>query len=64
VKFFEPCNSEELAQAVIELYENREARETQVRKASAFLKSHGWNKSKEVYTRVVNGLVDSRKRAQ
>jgi len=63
VKFFEPCNSEDLATAVIELYENREQRECQVRNASAFLKKHGWNKSREVYARIVNGLTDGRSRS-
>ncbi len=58
VKFFEPCNSEQLASAVIELYENREERERLVRNASTFLKQHGWSKSKELYEKIVNSLVE------
>ncbi|OPY67925.1 MAG: putative glycosyl transferase [Syntrophorhabdaceae bacterium PtaU1.Bin034] len=60
VKFFQPCNSEDLAQAVIELYYNAEEREQQVRNAEAFLKKHGWGKSKEAYAGVVNSLTRGR----
>lgn len=57
VKFFEPRNSEELARAVIELHDNLEERERLVRNALLFLKKHGWNKSKDVYSKIVNSLT-------
>lgn len=57
VKFFEPRNSEQLAAAVIELYESREQREQQVRNALAFLRKHGWNKSRETYAAIVKSLT-------
>jgi glycosyltransferase involved in cell wall biosynthesis len=59
VKFFEPCNSQELARGVIELYRNKEERERQARNALAFLRKHGWNKSKKVYAHVVNTLTNN-----
>ena len=57
VKFFEPCNPEQLAQAVIDLFDNEEERALLVRNASAFLKKHGWNKSKEIYSKIVTDLI-------
>ncbi len=60
VKFFEPCNSEALAAAVIDLYENAEERARLVENASAFLRKHGWNKSKEVYSKIVDGLISGK----
>ncbi len=60
VKFFEPCNSDELAQAVIALHEDPNARDQQVRSASAFLKKHGWNTSRVVYAEIVKNLIAHR----
>lgn len=60
VKFFEPCNSEELARAVVDLFDNAEERATLVKNASAFMKEHGWNKSKEIYSKIVNDLIAGR----
>ena len=57
VKFFEPCNSEDLARAVVDLFDNAEERALLVKNASAFMKEHGWNKSKEVYSKIVNDLI-------
>jgi glycosyltransferase involved in cell wall biosynthesis len=57
VRFFEPCNSEELAKAVIELHDDRELRETMACNAHTFLKDHGWSKSKELYSGIVQRLV-------
>lgn len=57
VKFFEPCNPEGLAEAVIDLFDNEAERALLVKNASAFLKKHGWNKSKEVYSKIVNDLI-------
>lgn len=57
VKFFEPRNSEQLAAAVIELYDSGEQRERQVRNALAFLKQHGWNKSRQTYAAIVKSLT-------
>jgi glycosyltransferase involved in cell wall biosynthesis len=60
VRFFEPCNSGQLAQAVIELHDSREKRESLVRNASAFLKERGWDASKEIYSSVVSRLMAQR----
>jgi glycosyltransferase involved in cell wall biosynthesis len=61
VKFFEPRDSEQLAAAVIELYNSREQREQQVRNALAFLKQHGWNKSRQTYAAIVETLTGGAK---
>lgn len=58
VKFFEPCNPAQLAQSVIELFEDDEGRARLVKNASAFLKKHGWNKSKGVYSKIVRDLIE------
>lgn len=57
VRFFDPCNAEQLAEAVIELYKDRERRETLICNAHSFLEHNGWNKFKELYSEIVQRLV-------
>jgi glycosyltransferase involved in cell wall biosynthesis len=57
VRFFEPRNSDQLATAVIELYESKERRDFQARNALDFLGKYGWGKSREIYAGIVNRLT-------
>jgi glycosyltransferase involved in cell wall biosynthesis len=57
VRFFEPCNSGDLADAVVELYRNREKMRLQVKNSSRFLERFGWERTGRIYSGIVSGLV-------
>ena len=52
VKFFEPCNSGDLARAVIDLFRNRASREEQVRNSRRFIEENSWARVKKVYVEI------------
>ena len=58
VKFFEPCNSEDLAAAVTDLYKNKEQRQRQVRQSLKFVEDNSWDRIQVSYLDIVKGLID------
>src|SRR5947208_95771 len=52
VKFFEPCNSGDLARAVIDLFRNGASREEQVRNSRRFIEKNSWATVKKVYVQI------------
>ncbi|HMB73305.1 MAG TPA: glycosyltransferase family 4 protein [Gammaproteobacteria bacterium] len=60
VRFFEAENVDALAQAMIELYENPQLRESLVREATRrFSSSYRWSRHKDVYVELVEHLLSS-----
>lgn len=57
VTFFDPCNSTDLAAAVIELYQDKERRKEQVQRSKEFLRIYSWENAKKEYLRIVNQLI-------
>ena len=55
VKFFKPCDSADLAKAVIELYENKIERAQQVNNAQRFIDQYRWDIHKNVYLQIITG---------
>jgi len=57
VRFFEPCDSNDLARAVIELYRNGASRKAMVRNSLAFIEDNGWAQTKKSYVRIVREMT-------
>lgn len=57
VRFFEPGNEKALAQSIIELWKNGQAREEQVREASEYIKDKSWEFRKQEYFDLLNHLT-------
>jgi glycosyltransferase involved in cell wall biosynthesis len=57
VTFFDPCNSNDLAAAVIDLYQNKARRKEQLQRCREFIQNNSWENAKLDYVRIVNGLV-------
>lgn len=57
VRFFQPCNSKDLAEAVIDLYTNRDLMRAQVANSVKFLDRFGWHRTGGVYRKIVTDLV-------
>lgn len=55
VKFFEPENAGDLAQAVISLYRDPAAREGLISAGRHFMEEHGWIESSKKYLRIIQG---------
>lgn len=53
VKFFEPCNSADLARSVIELHDSKIARAQQVKNTQHFMDQYRWDIYKNVYLQIV-----------
>ncbi len=63
VRFFEPENSEDLADAMVELIRNREMRERLVENGFRFICDFDWDKKKNEYFELIDSLIDpSRKK--
>lgn len=60
VRFFESENVDELAAAMIELFENRERRESLVANASEYVQRNNWVEKRREYLDVVDWLVRSK----
>ncbi|WP_162604830.1 glycosyltransferase family 4 protein [Geomonas ferrireducens] len=58
VKFFEPCNSADLAAAVTDLYRNKEMRQRQVRQSLKFIEDNSWDRIQLSYLNIVKELID------
>jgi glycosyltransferase involved in cell wall biosynthesis len=59
VRFFESGNENDLAAAMLDLMNNRPARENLVRNANAYVARNNWNVKKHEYTRLVDSLIHS-----
>jgi glycosyltransferase involved in cell wall biosynthesis len=57
VRFFEPGNEKALAQSIIEMWKNGQAREEQVREASEYVKDKSWELRKQEYFDLLNHLT-------
>lgn len=57
VTFFAPCNSNDLAAAVIDLYQNKPRRKEQLQRCREFIRDNSWENAKQDYVRIVNGLI-------
>lgn len=60
VRFFEPCNSRDLADAIIELYHDRGKMQRMVTNSAPFMDRHSWEKGGETYRQTVLDLVRDR----
>lgn len=60
VRFFEPCNSRDLADAIIELYRDPGKMQRMVTNSAAFMNRHCWEKGSETYRKTVLGLIRDR----
>ncbi len=60
VRFFEPGNAEDLADAMLEMINNKELRERLAKNASEFVKKYSWKANKHIYLDLVNKLVGKR----
>lgn len=56
VKFFEPGNHQDFAEAVLELYNNSEKKQSLVKNADSFNKKHNWPKYKNIYYNLIDNL--------
>ena len=56
VMFFEPENEKDLARCVIELYQSPARRKELVRNANRFNEEHNWERYKNIYYHVIDGL--------
>lgn len=57
VRFFEPENEKSLAQAIVELRRNDQAREEQILKACEYLKDKSWAVKKQDYFNILDKLI-------
>lgn len=57
VRFFKPCNSIDLAEAVTDLYVNREKTKGLVAGSTKFIEQYGWEKTGNVYRKIVTDLA-------
>ena len=55
--FFEPENTENLAQCLIELYKNSELRKSLVAHGREYVDENSWEVRKSTYIEIVNSLV-------
>lgn len=61
VNFFEPENENELAEAVISLFHNKNLREQLIQNSQQFIRKHGWQCSKQIYLNIVEKLIADHK---
>jgi len=61
VKFFEPGNEQDLAEAIVILLKDNELRETIANNALEFVKENNWNSKKQIYFDIIDSLVGSKK---
>lgn len=57
VRFFDPCNSRDLADAVIELYRDPEKMRRMVANSRGFMNRHSWQNGGDTYRKIVMDLV-------
>ena len=57
VKFFEPGNEKDLADAMLEMIKNKKLREQLGKNASEFVKKYSWEANKHIYLDLVDSLV-------
>jgi glycosyltransferase involved in cell wall biosynthesis len=57
VRFFQANDDERLAEAMLEMIQNRQVREELVRNAHEFIKGYTWDKNRSVYLNLVDSLV-------
>ncbi len=57
VKFFEPGNEKDLADAMFEMIKNKKLREQLAKNASEFVKKYSWEANKHIYLNLVDSLV-------
>ncbi len=57
VKFFEPGNPSDLAEKVVELAQDNELRQRQIRKSLEFMKIYGWEETRKKYHKIIDDLV-------
>jgi glycosyltransferase involved in cell wall biosynthesis len=60
VKFFEPENEEDLADAMLSLLKNSEDRNALARNALKFVAKKSWAVKKQIYLDLINVLVTSK----
>lgn len=61
VKFFEPGNKQELAEAVIALHQNNGEKEHMMANSRKFIEKYGWDESKKIYYQIVDQITNHRK---
>ena len=57
VRFFDPCNSRDLADAVIELYRDPGKMRRMVANSQSFMNRHSWQNGGDTYRKIVMDLV-------
>lgn len=57
VRFFEPDDKDDLAAAVIDLYNNKAKFEYLAANSRRFIEKHGWKQTKKLYTQIVHNLI-------
>ena len=57
VKFFEPENVEDLANAMLEMIEHEELRERLAKNALKFVEGYSWDANKQVYLELVDSML-------
>lgn len=57
VRFFQANDDDALAAAMLEMIQNRQAREEIVRNAHEFIKGYTWDKNRSIYLNLVDSLV-------
>jgi len=57
LKFFEPDSVEDLARAIVELYENPEERENLVLNANKFIEKYNWKSQEKEYDRLLTTFM-------
>lgn len=61
VKFFEPGNQHELAEAVISLHQNNGEKENMMANARKFIEKYGWDESKKIYYQIIDRIMNHTK---
>lgn len=61
VKFFEPEDPLDLAQAIIALYQDKQARKRLAQNSQCFIQRNGWQQQKQIYYQVVDRLLTPNK---
>lgn len=61
VKFFEPGNKRELAEAVIALHQNNGEKEDMMASSRKFIEKYGWEESKKIYYQIVERITNHKK---
>ena len=64
VKFFEPENEKDLANAMLEMIQNKQLRNHLAFNASQFVKKFSWDANKHIYIDLVDYLVNRKPRTQ